>query len=85
MHIRRYKRLGIRTYTPKEEMSMTTEGAISWLGYIGARLAHFNGLIAVFASGILGSMKAFFSAKDKVAEYRRKNEKVLEFRIKKVG
>ena len=85
MRLQKYKKLKLRTYTPEQKINVGKEEALSWAGYMGARLSRFNGLTAVFASGILASIRAFFSAKDKVSEYRMKNEKVLEFRIKKAG
>ena len=84
MHIRKYKRLRLKTYNPEQNLHVGKEEALSWASYAGIRLSRFNGLVSIFASGILGSIKAFFTAKDRVSEYRRKNEKVLEFRIKKV-
>jgi len=85
MRAQKYTRLRFKTYIPEQNIHVGKEEALSWVGYLGLRFSQFNGLISVFASGVLGSIRAFFSAKDRVSEYRRKNEKVLEFRIKRAG
>ncbi len=77
------KGIKFRTYEPKTKIKMDKHEAFSWFHLVSSHFATMGGGLALFFSGLLMSIRAFFSAKGKFREMRMAKEKVIHFKIKK--
>jgi hypothetical protein len=81
--IRWKKGIKFKTYEPETKLQIDKHEAFSWFHIIGSHFAAMGGGISLFFSGILMTIRAFFSAKGKLREMQMASEKVIHFRIKK--
>jgi hypothetical protein len=97
MKIKRYKRYSIanyknykksqkcpfETYEPENKIEMKKEHAIPFFVKFCHIFLVLGGVISVCLSGVIVGVRGFFGVKKEVDKVVRKNEKVVEFRIKK--
>ncbi len=80
--IRKYRKCPFETYEPEKRIELRKEQAVPILVRIGQKFLFLGGMIGLFLSGLIISVKSFFKIKKKIKRNILK-EKVVEFRIKR--
>jgi hypothetical protein len=68
----------IRTYHPETKVTLSSHEALSFFHWLTSELAEMGGTLALFFSGFMMSIKAFFHTKSKIQRMHMESGRIID-------